>query len=67
MFENTDSNLVSNDHVVQRMFELVCEGQTESSEYALLDAVIQARLRQTYDDGSMDGADQGLPQVQAAA
>ncbi len=54
MFENTETSGISNDHAVQRMFELVREGCTDSGEYALLDAVIQARLRQTYDDGALD-------------
>lgn len=53
MFENTETSGISNDHAVQRMFELVSEGRTDSSEYALLDAVIQARLRQTYDDSAV--------------
>ena len=66
MFENTDNGEttgITNDQAIHRMFQLVSEGLTESSEYALLDAVIQARLRQTYDDGQPEEA----PRAQSAA
>ena len=48
MFENSETSAISDDYAVHRMFELVHGGQTDNSEYALLDALIQARLRQAY-------------------
>lgn len=48
MFENSETNAIPDDYAVNRMFELVQCGQTDSSEYALLDALIQSRLRQAY-------------------
>jgi hypothetical protein len=56
MFDSTETTGISNEHAIQRMFELVRDGQTDGSEYALLDAVIQARLRQTYDETGADEA-----------
>ncbi len=48
MFENSETSAISDDYAVHRMFELVQCGQTDGSEYALLDALIQSRLRQAY-------------------
>lgn len=48
MFENSESSTISDDYAVHRMFELAQGGQTDSSEYALLDALIYSRLRQAY-------------------
>lgn len=63
MFEQTESSGISSEHAIQRMFELVSEGRTDSSEYALLDAVIQSRLRQTYDGSEPVGYDDPTPAV----
>lgn len=67
MFEQSETSGISNDHAVQRMFELVSEGRTDSSEYALLDAVIQSRLRQTYDEPAAEPSVQAVPEPQRAA
>lgn len=64
MFENTEVSSISDDHAVNRMFELVQLGQTDSNEYALLDAVIQSRLRQAY---PVEEQDASIAQVQTAA
>lgn len=56
MYENGTHTGISDDQAINRMFELTRNGEIDNSEYALLDAVIQARLRQAYDDGHMDQA-----------
>lgn len=63
MFENADSGTLPDDYVVNRMFELVQQGQTDCNEFALLDALIQARLREAY---PADG-DQAPSRVRTAA
>lgn len=42
---------ISDDQAISRMFDLVQNGQVDNSEFALLDAVIQSRLRKAYDEG----------------
>ena len=39
---------VSDDTVVERLFDLARQGDTTTREYQLLDYVIQKRLQQTY-------------------
>jgi hypothetical protein len=45
--------IVSDDHIVARLYDLARQGDTATREYQLLDHVIQKRLLQTYGcDGS---------------
>lgn len=47
MIDDSD-NRIDDESVIARLFELVRDGQIDNQEFALLDAVVQARLRQTY-------------------
>lgn len=40
---------ISDESAIARMFELARDGAIDNQEFALLDAVIHARLRETYD------------------
>lgn len=62
--QGTADNALSDDMAISRMFDLVQNGQTDNSEFALLDAVIQARLRRAYDDG-LEGMQVATVQVAA--
>lgn len=48
MFDDTANDTLTDDYVVNRMFDLVRTGQTGTEEYAMLDAVIVARMAGCY-------------------
>lgn len=62
MSDTIETNSITSEYAVNRMFELVLEGRTGDGEYAMLDNVIRARLLQTYDDGHLEAT----PQAQTA-
>jgi hypothetical protein len=45
---DTPSTNASDDTVVERLFVLARQGETTTSEFQLLDYVVQKRLQQTY-------------------
>jgi hypothetical protein len=45
---DTPAANVSDDTVVERLYDLVRQGDTATREFQLLDYVIQKRLQQTY-------------------
>lgn len=48
---------ISDQYAIDRMFELARAGEIDHREFALLDAVIQSRLREAYDDGQDDAGE----------
>ena len=63
MSDAIESNGISDEYAVNRMYELVTAGQTAGEEYARLDQVIRARLLAAYDEGDLEVA----PQSQTAS
>lgn len=62
MSTTIETNDISSEYAVNRMFELVMEGRTGDDEYVMLDNVIRARLLQAYDDGHLEAT----PRAQTA-
>ena len=62
MFDDIANQGLSDDYVVNRMFDLVRSGDTSTDEFAMLDAVIVDRLCKSY---PIDAADTA-PQSQTA-
>lgn len=58
MFDQPSEAGISDQYAIDRMFELSRSGEFDHREFALLDAVIQSRLRQTYDDSQDDACEQ---------
>lgn len=54
--QNPSGNAISDDSLLQRIFDLGEVGQRDSGEYAILDAMVASRLLQTYDDGTLGAA-----------
>lgn len=54
MFDDINSQPLSDDYVVNRMFDLVQSGATGTEEFAMLDAVIVGRLTESYPVDPMD-------------
>lgn len=48
MFDDIANDTLTDDYVVNRMFDLVRSGQTGTEEYAMLDAMIVARMAGCY-------------------
>lgn len=47
---------ISDEGAIARMYELARDGAIDNQEFALLDAVIHARLRETYDAAELQVA-----------
>lgn len=54
MFDANTNETLTDDYVVNRMFDLVRTGQTGTEEYAMLDAVIVARMAGRYQSDASD-------------
>lgn len=48
MYDDIANETLTDDYVVNRMFDLVRSGQTGTEEYAMLDAMIVARMAGCY-------------------
>lgn len=56
MFDDIANEPLTDDYVINRMFDLVRSGQTGTDEYAMLDAVIVARMAGCYQADAQDAA-----------
>ena len=63
MFDSNPTQGLSDDYVVNRMFDLVRNGDTSTDEFARLDAAILKGLAQSYPADAEDTA----PQSQTAS
>lgn len=56
MFEDSVTEGLTDDYVVNRMFDLVRTGETGTDEYVMLDAVMLSRMATRYPADAKDAA-----------